>query len=78
MGVYGASGAPERGRRRRARQEAPSRVERALYIGNLGAGAVGQIYPLRPALDSETSPEEGHCMKLRWSFPRRVPLTQLE
>jgi hypothetical protein len=72
--VYGASGPPPRARRRRARPGARPQVERAFYIGNLWIGAVGQISPLKPAFDSEISPKEGHCMKLREGIPRRVPL----
>lgn len=48
IGVYGASGPPRWGRRRRARSSSPARRRKAFYIGNLAMGVAGRISPLKP------------------------------
>lgn len=57
IGVYGASGDPRRGRRRRVRQRRATTHRKAFYIGNLAVLAFGQISPLKPALGSKIPPE---------------------
>jgi hypothetical protein len=56
-------------------QEASAQAERAFYIGNLGIGAVGQIYPFEAGFGPGNLPQGGPLHEIEGGDPPTRPST---